>query len=316
MAPHPPSLPHICSHEFAGTIISTPPNSSFKPGDRIGVPGRGFHPCGTCFECLHDGWPDSDPAGFSVYCPHAKNHGINAPGGFREFAVVDSRQVARIPEGLSAVEVAPLMCAGLTVYAALKRCALKPGQRVGIMGCGGGLGHLGLQFATKMGFKVLGMDAADGPLNLARGLETGARIVDVRTETAEEIVKQIGEEDGKREKGEMGNDAVIILPESQRAFDYGMGLLRNHGKCVVVSFPNAGFHVDAGALVFRDISVAGSLIGSNKTLKEMLEFAAKHQVKAVLKRFPLSQLNELVEEYNKGAGGKLVIDMSMEDGGS
>jgi propanol-preferring alcohol dehydrogenase len=167
-----------------------------------------------------------------------------------------------------------------------------------------------------MGYKVLGMDAADGPLNLARELETGARIVDVRTETAEEMVKQIGEENGKREKGEMGIDAVIILPESQRAFDYGMGLLRNHGKCVVVSFPNAGFHVDAGALVFRDISVVGSLIGSNKTLKEMLEFAAKHQVKAVLKRFPLSQLNELVEEYNKGAGGKLVIDMSMEDGGS
>jgi D-arabinose 1-dehydrogenase-like Zn-dependent alcohol dehydrogenase len=313
MAPHPPSLPHICSHEFGGTIITSPPSSPYKPGDKVGVPGRGFHPCGTCQECLHDGWPDSDPAGFSVYCPSAKNHGINSDGGFREYAVVDERQVAKIPEELTPVEVAPLMCAGLTVYAALKRCALKPGQRVGIMGCGGGLGHLGLQFGTKMGYQVHGFDAADGPLALASSLETGAKIIDVRSTTAEVVKSQIGKEDEKTEKGEIGLDAVIILPESQKAFDYGMALLRNHGKCIVVSFPNAGFHVNAGDLVFRDISVVGSLIGSNRVLKEMLEFCAKEGVRAITRKFPLSRLNELVGEYDKGAGGKLVVDMSMEE---
>ncbi len=239
---------------------------------------------------------------------------ISGPGGFREYAVVDERQVAWIPEGLSAVETAPLICAGLTVYAALKRCTLREGQRVGIMGCGGSLGHPRLQFVAKMGLRVLGMDAADGPLGLVRGLDMGARIVDVRKETAEEVVLQLGAEDGKTERGEMGLNAVIILPESQRAFDYGIGLLRNHGKCVVVWFPNEGFHVSANALVFRDISVVGSLIGSNKTLNEMLEFAARHQVKAILKRFPLSKLNDLVAEYNKAASGKLVIDMNMEEG--
>lgn len=221
--------------------------------------------------------------------------------------------MARIPDELSAVETAPLMCAGLTVYAALKKCGLDKGQRVGIMGCGGGLGHLGLQFAVKMGLRVYGMDAADGPLGLARELGTGTRIVDVRRESAEEVLREIGEEDGKSEKGEIGLDAVLILPESQKAFDYGMALLRNHGKCVVVSFPTAGFHVDAGALVFRDISVVGSLIGSNKILKEMLKFCAQHGVRAKVKTFPLEKLNELVDEYNKGAGGKLVIDMNMKD---
>ena len=181
------------------------------------------------------------------------------------------------------------------------------------MGCGGGLGHLGLQFATKMGLKVHGMDAADGPLKLARSLETGARIVDVRSEVAGSVLKEIEEEDGKKEKGEIGLDAVLILPESQKAFNYGMALLRNHGKCVVVSFPTAGFHVDAGALVFRDISVMGSLIGSNKTLKEMLQFCAEHGVRAKIRTFPLERLNELVEQYNKDAGGKLVIDMNMKN---
>ncbi len=90
------------------------------------------------------------------------------------------------------VEVARLMCAGLTVYAALKRCGLEPGQIVGIMGCGGGLGHLGLQFGMKMGYKVLGMDAADAPLSLASSLKTGARIVDVRKESAEQVKAQLG----------------------------------------------------------------------------------------------------------------------------
>ncbi len=174
------------------------------------------------------------------------------------------------------------------------------------------MGHLGLQFGVKMGYKVHGFDAADGPLALAKSLETGARITDVRKESAQDVKKQIAEEDGKREPGEIGLDAVIILPESQKAFDYGMALLRNHGKCVVVSFPNAGFHINAGDLVFRDISVVGSLIGSNRVLKEMLEFCAERGVRAITRRFPLGNLNGLVEEYDKGAGGKLVIDMNMQ----
>jgi D-arabinose 1-dehydrogenase-like Zn-dependent alcohol dehydrogenase len=315
MPPYPPSFPHVSCHEFAGTVVALPSDasSSLKIGDRIGVPGRGFHPCESCFECLNYSDPESDPPGFSVYCPKAKNHGIGADGGFREYAVVDERQVALIPESLTAVETAPLMCAGVTIYAAIKRCGLKPGQRLGILGAGGGLGHLGVQFATKMGLKTYGMDNSEVALQLARGLETGAQIVDVRTEAAEDIVRQIGEEDGKTIRGEMGVDAVIILPESQKAFDYGMKLLRNHGKCVIVSFPDKGFHISARDVVFRDISIIGSLVGSNKTLNEMLQFAAKHHVRAILKKFPLSKLNELVEEYHKGGGGKLVIDMFMED---
>ncbi|KAF8857439.1 GroES-like protein [Acephala macrosclerotiorum] len=314
MPPYPPSFPHVGCHEFAGTIVALPSgglsDSSLKIGDRVGVPGRGFHPCESCFECLSYHDSESDPPGFSVYCPKAKNRGISADGGFQEYAVVDERQIARIPEKLNAVETAPLMCAGVTIYAAIKRCGLTPGQRLGILGAGGGLGHLGLQFVTKMGFKTYGMDNSEAALELARGLKTGARIVDVRTEEADEVVQQIGKEDGKVVRGEMGLDAVIILPESQKAFDYGVGLLRNHGKCVVVSFPDKGFHFSAHAVVFRDISIIGSLVGSNKTLNEMLQFAAKHNVRAIVKKYPLSKLNELVEEYHKGGGGKLVIDMA------
>ena len=318
MAPNPPSLPHIGCHEFAGTVVGLPPNSTspYHIGDRVGVPGRAFHPCGTCFECASTPTPedpDADGPGYSVYCPRSGNNGINVPGGFREYAVVDSRQVAPIPDGMSAVDTAVLMCAGVTVYAALKRCRLKPGQRVGILGCGGGLGHLGLQFAVAMGYRVLGVDNADAPLQLARDLAGGAKIVDARTEDADDVAAQLGEEDGKREREDMGLDAVIILPESQRAFDYGTALLRNHGTCVVVSFPEKGFHFSARDVVFRHISIVGSLVGSNKLLREMLLFAAQHNVRARVQTFPLSKLNDLVAEYHKGQGGKLAVDMTLPD---
>ncbi|KAH8902699.1 GroES-like protein [Coniochaeta sp. PMI_546] len=319
MPPNPPSFPHVGCHEFAGTVVALAPSSSssWRVGDRVGVPGRSFHPCGSCFECAGEPSPedpDADPPGYSVYCPRSLNNGISGPGGFREYAVVDARQLAPIPDGMSAVDTAVLMCAGVTVYAALKRCRLQPGRRVGIMGCGGGLGHLGLQFAVKMGFKVVGVDAVDAPLRLARDVaDASVRIVDARAEQAKDVVAQIGEEDGKTDAGDKGLDAVIILPESQKAFDYGVGLLRNHGKCVVVSFPAEGFHISARDVVFRDISIVGSLVGSNKLLREMLQFAAQHDVKAKIKTFPLSGLNDLVREYNKGEGGKLVIDMSLPD---
>jgi len=182
---------------------------------------------------------------------------------------------------------------------------------VGIVGAGGGLGHLGLQFAAAMGLRTMGIDAADGPLQLAKSLGIDTEIVDARTQEAESIVKRIGREDGESDSANMGLDAVIILPEGQAGFDYGMKLLKNHSLCVVVSFPEKGFHVSARDLVFRDITVTGSLVAGNASLNEMLEFAAKHNVKAVSKTFALDKLNELVDEYNKAAGGKLVVDMSL-----
>ncbi|KAF2634322.1 alcohol dehydrogenase-like protein [Massarina eburnea CBS 473.64] len=315
----PKKFPHIGSHEFAGTVIShfdSPSSkaSDFKEGDRVGVPGRAFHACGDCFECQGSNDPVAqDERGYSVHCIHAENNGLSRDGGFAEYAVVDARQLAPIPDALTAAETAPLMCAGITIYAALKRCKLQMGERVGIMGAGGGLGHLGLQYAVKMGYKALGIDASDGPLKLARSLETGARLVDARIEKAADVVQQLGVEDGKKTTGDMGLDAVIILPESQAAFDYGMALLKTHGKCVIVSFPEKGFHISARDVVFRDISIIGSLVGSNKMLREMLNFSAEHNIRAVAKSFSLSRLNDLVEDYHKGGGGKLVIDMALPE---
>ncbi|KUJ06318.1 GroES-like protein [Mollisia scopiformis] len=191
----PPALPHIGCHEFAGTVVGLPPGKEkdddchgYRLGDRVAVSGRGYHTCGQCRECQEPSPLLPDPPGFSVFCPlSGAGLGCQQSGGFREYAIVDARQLALIPDGLTATEVAPLMCAGLTMFAAIKKCELSPGQRVGIMGCGGGLGHLGLQFASKMGLKTMGVDVAPRALQLARELETGATIIDASKETAKEV---------------------------------------------------------------------------------------------------------------------------------
>jgi D-arabinose 1-dehydrogenase-like Zn-dependent alcohol dehydrogenase len=320
----PKSFPHIGCHEFAGTVVShfqTPSKeaSTFEIGARVGVPGRSFHACGDCFECRNERVDDEvamDERGYSVNCVNAENNGLSRDGGFAEYAVVDARQLAPIPDTLTAVETAPLMCAGVTIYGALKRCGLKEGDRVGILGAGGGLGHLGLQYGVKMGYRVLGIEAADEPLMLAQSVasrfDPRPYIVDARNKKAADVVKEIGGQDGKAILGEMGLDAVIVLPESQAAFDYGMELLKSHGTCVVVSFPEKGFHINSRDVVFRDIRIIGSLVGSNKVLREMLEFSAEHGIRALSSSFPLAKLNELVSEYLKAQGGKLVVDMSLK----
>ena len=260
----PNSLPHIGSHEFAGTIIALSPSPSeaakaLPIGTRIGVPGRGFHVCGSCFECKD---PNNDTVGYSNYCPYSFKNGLSRDGGFSEYAVVDARQVALLPDDMSAVQAAPLMCAGVTIYNALKRCCLSRGQRVAIIGAGGGLGHLGLQFADAMGLRTIGVDAADGPLKVAKSLGTSATIVDARSFPVEDLVEQVGKEDTIADQANKGVDAVIILAESQASFNYGVKLLRNHGLCVVLSIQEKGFQVSSWDLVYRDISVVGSMLGT------------------------------------------------------
>jgi D-arabinose 1-dehydrogenase-like Zn-dependent alcohol dehydrogenase len=322
----PRSFPHIGCHEFAGTVVAhfhspSKEANALHIGARVGVPGRSFHACGHCFECKNERTTEDpvalDEPGYSVNCVSAENNGLSRNGGFAEYAVVDARQVAPIPDNMTAVETAPLMCAGVTIYGALKRCGLNKGDRVGILGAGGGLGHLGLQYGVKMGYSVLGIEAADAPLALSQDvasrLDPQPLVVDARSRKASDVVQELGALNGKNNVGEMGLDAVIVLPESQAAFDYGMTLLKSHGTCVVVSFPEQGFHINSRDVVFRDIRIIGSLVGSNRVLREMLNFSAEHRIRALSSSFPLAQLNELVEEYHKARGGKLVVDMSLRE---
>lgn len=317
-------LPRIGSHEFAGVIVQMGSEVSvtlgLAVGTPIGVPGRAFHPCESCYECRNN---DGDPVCYGVYCTKAGNLGLSRDGGFQEFCIVDSRQVAPIPTGLTAVETAPLMCAGLTIWNALGqgRVGLHKGGgdglTVAISGAGGGLGHLGVQFAAKLGCNVLAIDAGDGALKLLEEVVKGlgplsskVTIVDARSQKAEDIRRSVFGEPEPDLEGEKGVDALLVLPEAQQAMEYGMKLIKNHGVCVAVSFPKEGFLIQPRDLVFRHIQMVGVLVGRNRQLRDMLNFAAAEGVRASIQTYSLEQLNQLVEDYHKGASGKLVVDMT------
>ena len=318
-------LPRVGSHEFAGTIVamgSEVSNSlNLKIGTDVGVPGRAFHPCGKCYECVNN---DSDPDSYGVYCTKAGNLGLSRDGGFQDYCIVDSRQVAPMPEGLTAVDTAPLMCAGLTIWKALGQAGVKlnevgggRGLKIAISGAGGGLGHLGVQFAVKLGCEVVAVDASDKALELLKEvvLDLGpmgskVTVVDARSQIAEDVRWAVCGHPEPDLEGEKGVDGVLILPESQKALEYGVKLLKNHGTCVMVSFPKEGFHIQPRDLVFRHIKMVGVLVGRNRQLRAMLNFAAKEGVRAKTTTYSLEQLNDLVDDYHKGASGKLVVDMT------
>jgi D-arabinose 1-dehydrogenase-like Zn-dependent alcohol dehydrogenase len=316
-------LPRVGSHEFAGKIVAlgpdVDPSLGLAVGKSVGVPGRAYHPCGKCYECLHN---DGDPEEYGVWCKKAGNLGLSRDGGFQEFALADSRQVAPMPAGLTSVDTAPLMCAGLTIWNALEQTGVKleegggKGMQIAISGAGGGLGHLGVQFAARLGCDVVAIETGDKQLVLLDSIiqelgEDGKRvkIMDARKVKAEDARIAVSGKPEPMLEGEKGCDGVLILPESQKAFEYGMKLLKDHGVCVCVSFPIDGLHMNPRDLVFRHIKMTGVLVGRNRQLRSMLNFAAAHGVRAKSTTYPLEKLNELVANYHKAEGGKLVIDM-------
>ena len=320
-------LPRVGSHEFSGVISaigpSVSPSLNLSIGQLVGCPGRAFTPCGHCHECTHN---ENDPVGYGVWCKRAGNLGLTRDGGFQEYALADSRQVAPVPSGLTAREVAPLMCAGLTIWSALARGGISTtpnggvGKTVAISGAGGGLGHLGVQFAARLGCTVLAIEAADKQLTLLRKVvsDLGAggekiQIIDARTTSATTVRARISNYTTDAvEKDEHGANCLLVLPEQQKALDYGMQLLKDHSTCVIVSFPiDNGFKFNPRDIVFRHINVTGVLVGRNWQLRAMLEFAAKHNVKARSRYYKLEQLNGLVQDYHKNEGGKLVVDFAL-----
>lgn len=317
-------LPRVGSHEFAGKLTAigpdVDPSLGLSVGMPVGVPGRAYQPCGTCYECTNN---DGDPPGYGVWCTKAGNNGLSRDGGFEEFALADSRQVAPMPDGLDAINTAPLMCAGLTIWNALATAGVDLSSNnnshltMAIIGAAGGLGHLGVQFAAKLGCKVIAVDVGEKATSFVKDIVSSlgsdaskVTVVDAKTETAEDTRVAVCGKPEPSLAGEKGADGALILPESQQAFDFGMKLLKDHGTCVTVSFPIDGFHMQPRDLVFRHIKLQGVLIGRNRQLRDMLKYAAANDVRAKITTYKLEELNDLVHDYHQGASGKLVVDLA------
>jgi propanol-preferring alcohol dehydrogenase len=210
-------LPCIASHEGSGTVVKVGSAiKEFKVGDRV-LCALTYHRCGVCADCIG---PEQD----TQYCPNVGGYlGVTRGGSFAEYEVVDGRECSLLPDNVSFQTAAPLACAGITVWGGLVRANLKAGESVAIVGGGGGLGHLGVQFAKALGLHCIAIDARDEALSLAR--ECGANtVVDARG-GKEKVVEEV-----KKVTGGQGADATLNVSDHESAAATGAAVTKMHGR--------------------------------------------------------------------------------------
>jgi propanol-preferring alcohol dehydrogenase len=284
-----PGLPFIPGHEGIGKVVALGSGvTAVKEGDRVGVPWL-YSACGHCEYCL---------SAWETVCPEAQFGGYTKNGGFAEYIIADPNYVAHIPKGLSSIEAAPLICAGITTYKGIKETKARPGEWIAISGIGG-LGHLGIQYAKAMGLKVCAVDIDDKKLEHAKKL--GADLV---------FNAKIGDPAAQLKK-ETGGGAhgVLITAPSLPAFKQGVGMTRKRGTCVLVGLPPGEFPTPLFDVVANCISIVGSFVGTRKDMAECLAFAAEGKVKADIELQPLAAINTIFERLQHGdVPSRVVLD--------
>ncbi|ARK23016.1 alcohol dehydrogenase AdhP [Sporosarcina sp. P26b] len=282
-----PKLPLIPGHEGVGIVEAIGPNvTSVKVGDRVGIPWL-YSACGECEYCL---------AGKETLCHDQENGGYSVDGGYAEYCLAAADYVAKIPENLSSVEAAPILCAGVTTYKALKVSGAKPGDWVAIYGIGG-LGHVALQYAKAMGFNVVAVDIADEKLELAKKLGADMTVNGKNEDPAEAIQQQIG-----------GVQAAISVAVSKVPFEQAYRSIKRGGTLVAVGLPHDELPIPIFHTVLNAITVKGSIVGTRLDMKEALDFAARGKVKAQIETAPLSEVNTVLDKMEKGQiNGRIVL---------
>jgi propanol-preferring alcohol dehydrogenase len=282
-----PKLPFTPGHEGVGRVVAMGKGvRQIEDGDMVGVPWL-FEACGLCDYCL---------TSRETMCGSARYGGYTANGGFAEYVVAPAAYVARIPDGLDPVAAGPIICAGVTTYKGIKVADCKPGDWFVVSGVGG-LGHLAVQYAKAMGLRVAAVDIADDKLALAKelgaSLTFNAKVVDP--------VKAVEEAIG-------GAHGVLVTAVSKTAFAQGTGMLRRGGTCVLGGLPPGDFPLSIFDMVFRCLTVRGSLVGTRADMKEALAFAAEGKVKANLETASLDDVNDVLERLRTGkVTGRVVL---------
>lgn len=271
-------LPIIPGHEVTGIVEKAGAEvESLSPGDRVGVPWMQFA-CGECAPCR---------AGAEMLCAAQKSTGITVNGGYAEFITAQAAFTHRIPEGLDLVEAAPLLCAGITVFAPLRRAGNLAGKTVAVAGIGG-LGHLGIRMADAMGARVVAILRGEEKTALARKL--GAR----------EIIDSQKEKIGKRLSAMGGADLILLTGISARLFEQCIPGLGPNGTLVVLAAVAESATLIPAGLITGQKAICGSVIGTRGDMDAMLRFAADHGIVAMVERHPLKDVNEVLERLRGG----------------
>ncbi len=286
-----PEIPLIPGHEGVGYVAALGAGvTSLKEGDRVGVFWLN-RTCGHCEFCL---------SGREMICPKQINTGFATNGTYADYVLADANYVRPIPEDADFAETAPIFCAGLTTYKGLKQTEALPGQWVAVLGVGG-LGHLAVQYARAMGFRVIALDISEEKRSLARDL--GADLVIDAAD--KEAVRRI-----RRETGGGCHGALVTAP-AVAAFSQGLGVLRRGGTCVMNGLPDGEFPVAVMGFVQKGLTVRGALVGSRQDLNEALEFVAQGKVRATIEVEPFERVNEVLDRLRRGeVKGRAVLNLS------
>ena len=283
-----PSPPFIPGHEGVGTVVEVGKGvEHVKEGDRVGVPWL-FSACGHCPHCL---------GGWETLCEAQQNTGYSVNGGFAEYVVADADYLGLLPDNIGFLEIAPILCAGVTVYKGLKVTDAKPGDWVAISGIGG-LGHMAVQYAKAMGFKVAAVDIDDDKLKLATSLGASVTVNARNVDPGLFLQKEIG-----------GAQGVLVTAVSPKAFAQAMGMVRRGGTVALNGLPPGDFPLSIFDTVLRGITVRGSIVGTRLDLQEALAFAADGRVKAIVHAEGLSNINSIFDRMGRGEiEGRVVLD--------
>ena len=280
--------PLILGHEVAGHVVEKGAAvRDLKIGDRVGVPWI-YWTCGECEFCRE---------GNENLCSRQKITGVTVDGGYAEFVKAPATHALKIPDGLSAVEAAPLFCAGLTVYRALKGAGIVAGQRLAIFGIGG-LGHLAVQIGRAFGAEVTAIDISEEKLELARSFgATGALVA------TSDAVKQL------RRKG--GVHVALVTSAAKAAYDMAFSCLRPTGTLLVVGLPAENICFPPILMASVEVRIRASAVGTRQDLREVLGMAAAGKLRCQVVARPLVQANEVLNELRKGqVSGRIVLTPS------
>jgi alcohol dehydrogenase, propanol-preferring len=274
-----PSPPFVPGHEGIGIVAELGPGvTEVALGDRVAMPWLGYA-CGTCDYCV---------SGWETLCLEQKNMGYSIDGGFGEYATAYAGYVVKVPEGIDPFDAAPLTCAGVTTYKAVKVAGTRSSDLVAVFGVGG-LGHMAIQYAKIAGGRVVAVDLIDEKLELAR--ELGAEFtVNAAEEDPVAAIQSLG-----------GADQSIALAVSPRSFEQAYGALRRGGTLVFVALPaDNAVTIPIFETVLNGITVVGSIVGTRADLREVFELHAAGLTHVTREIRPLAEVNEAIEDVLAG----------------
>jgi alcohol dehydrogenase, propanol-preferring len=283
-----PSPPFVPGHEGVGIVAELGPGvTEVAVGERVAMPWLGYA-CGTCDYCV---------SGWETLCHQQKNMGYSIDGGFGEYATAYGHYVVEVPDGVDPLDAAPLTCAGVTTYKAVKVAGTRSSDLVAVFGVGG-LGHLAIQYAAIAGGRVIAVDIIEEKLELARQL--GAEFtINATTQDPAEAIQRLG-----------GADQAIALAVSPRAFEQAYRSLRRGGTLVFVALPaDNEVKLPIFETVLNAITIVGSIVGTRTDLREVFELHAAGKTHVIREVRPLEQVNQSIADVEAGrVAARIVLE--------